>query len=52
MNVGVESDSTSSLNPLQTLAENYNKDDFIVVKLDIDTSSIEVPLVYQLRSER
>ena len=30
------------------LAENYNKDDFIVVKLDIDTSSIEIPLVYQL----
>ena len=24
------------------------KDDFIVVKLDIDTSSVEVPLVYQL----
>ena len=48
MNVGVESDSKSSLNPLQMLAENYNKDDFIVVKLDIDTSFIEVPLVYQL----
>ena len=30
------------------LANNYNKDDFIVVKLDIDTSLIEVPLVYQL----
>jgi len=36
------------LNPLQMLADNYNEDDFIVVKLDIDTSSIEVPLVYQI----
>ena len=48
MNVGVESNRQSSLNPLQMLADNYNKDDFIVVKLDIDTSSIKVPLVYQL----
>ena len=48
MNVGVESDRRSSLNPLQMLADNYNTDDFIVVKLDIDTSPIEVPLVYQL----
>jgi len=48
INVGVESDPRSSLNPLQMLADNYNEDDFIVVKLDIDTSSIEVPLVYQI----
>ena len=53
MNVGVESDPQSTLNPLQMIADNFNKDDFIVVKLDIDTSWIEVPLAYQLlRDER
>eukprot|EP00563_Minutocellus_polymorphus_P021393 CAMPEP_0197718452 /NCGR_PEP_ID=MMETSP1434-20131217/2602_1 /TAXON_ID=265543 /ORGANISM="Minutocellus polymorphus, Strain CCMP3303" /LENGTH=311 /DNA_ID=CAMNT_0043303107 /DNA_START=280 /DNA_END=1215 /DNA_ORIENTATION=+ len=51
MNVGVESDKTSVLNPLEMLAENYNEDDFIVVKLDIDTPSVELPLVQQLLTD-
>jgi hypothetical protein len=48
INVGVENDQQSVLNPLQMLADHYNEDDFIVVKLDIDTPSVEVPLAYQL----
>jgi hypothetical protein len=36
-NVGVDSDPKSSNNPLKLIKENFNEDDFIVVKLDIDT---------------
>jgi hypothetical protein len=48
INVGVETNPTSMLNPLKMLLDNFNEDDFIVVKLDIDTASIEVPLAQQL----
>ena len=48
MNVAIENDPQSLLNPLQMLIANFNKDDFVVIKMDIDTSSIEVPLAYQL----
>ncbi|KAG7352087.1 hypothetical protein IV203_008135 [Nitzschia inconspicua] len=51
-NVGVDSDPTSSNNPLKMIKDNFNEDDFIVVKLDIDTSSIEVPLAYSLLSDQ
>lgn len=36
------------MNPLESFVSEYNEDDFVVVKLDIDTSSIEVPLAKQL----
>jgi hypothetical protein len=52
INVGVESDPTSSLNPLKMILDNFNEDDFIVVKLDIDTSFIEVPLAKQLLNDK
>jgi hypothetical protein len=48
INVGVSEDPDSKLNPLKMLLENYNEDDFVVIKLDIDTSSIEVPLAFQI----
>jgi hypothetical protein len=51
INVGVETDLKSSLNPLKMILENFNEDDFIVVKLDIDTSFIEVPLANQLLTD-
>jgi hypothetical protein len=51
INVGVETDPNSSLNPLKMILENFNEDDFIVIKLDIDTSSIEVPLANQLLTD-
>lgn len=48
INVGAEIDPQNKLNPLKMLADNFHKDDFIVLKLDIDTPSIETPLVNQL----
>ena len=48
INVGVESNPASKLNPLKMVLDNYNEDDFIIIKLDIDTPEIEMPLVYQL----
>jgi hypothetical protein len=51
INVGVETDPKSSLNPLKMILENFNEDDFIVIKLDIDTSFIEVPLAKQLLND-
>jgi hypothetical protein len=48
MNVGVETDRQSKLNPWKLLKENFQPDDFIVVKLDIDKTSIELELVDQL----
>jgi hypothetical protein len=51
INVGVETDPNSLLNPLKMILENFNEDDFIVIKLDIDTSVIEVPLAKQLLND-
>jgi hypothetical protein len=50
-NVGVDADISSSNNPLKMLLEEYNEDDFVVIKLDIDTSSIEVPMVQLLLTD-
>ncbi len=36
------------MNPLESIVSEFSEDDFIVFKLDIDTSLIEVPLVKQL----
>jgi len=48
INVGVNHSSGHRLNPLHSILNHYNEDDFIVVKLDIDTSWIELPLAQQL----
>ena len=48
INLGVSSDPESRLNPLKMILNKYNEDDLIIVKLDIDTSFIEVPLARQL----
>jgi len=48
INVGVSADKNSSLNPLKMLLDNFNEDDLIVIKLDIDTPAIEVPLAKQI----
>jgi hypothetical protein len=39
-NVGVEADPKSPNNPLKLILENFNEDDFVVVKLDIDTKYV------------
>mmetsp|Transcript_81163 Transcript_81163/g.121978 ORF Transcript_81163/g.121978 Transcript_81163/m.121978 type:complete len:392 (+) Transcript_81163:42-1217(+) len=48
INVGVSTGKEDKMNPWKLLLENFNEDDFVVVKLDIDTSSLEVPLAHQL----
>mmetsp|Transcript_11238 Transcript_11238/g.17012 ORF Transcript_11238/g.17012 Transcript_11238/m.17012 type:complete len:411 (+) Transcript_11238:204-1436(+) len=48
MNTGVSADKESKLNILRSIVSKFGEDDFIVVKLDIDTSAIEVPLAQQL----
>jgi hypothetical protein len=44
-NVGVNPDIDSAHNPLTTVLSHFSPDDFVVVKLDVDTSSVEVPMV-------
>jgi len=48
INVGVTAEEGHKLNPLHSILKKFSPDDFIVVKLDIDTSFIEVPLANQL----
>jgi hypothetical protein len=51
INVGVDADPNSRLNPLKWILDNFEEDDLIVVKLDIDTPAIELPLVMQLLND-
>jgi hypothetical protein len=51
INVGVSADISSKNNPWNLLLKNYNEDDLIIIKLDIDTGSIEVPLAHQLLND-
>lgn len=50
INVGVSTDRDSKLNPLRLLLDNYNADDVIVVKMDIDNAKddLELPLAQQI----
>ena len=48
INVGVSADPKSKLNPLHSILGQFDEDDFIVVKLDIDTHAVEWPLCKQL----
>jgi len=48
INVGVNHAEGHKLNPLHSILSTFDEDDFIVVKLDIDTAWIEVPLANQL----
>ncbi|GKY98071.1 hypothetical protein MPSEU_000765100 [Mayamaea pseudoterrestris] len=51
INVGVEADPEAKMNPLRMLLEQFTEEDFVVIKLDIDHSAIEVPLAYQLLND-
>ena len=51
INVGVSTDIGDKLNPFTTLLENFNRDDFVVVKLDIDTPEMENTLANQLKDD-
>jgi len=48
INVGVDATPRHKLNPLHSILQQFTRDDFVVVKLDIDTSFIERPLAEQL----
>jgi hypothetical protein len=51
INVGVDADPNSRLNPLKWILDSFEEDDLIIVKLDIDTPAIELPLVLQMLSD-
>eukprot|EP00551_Chaetoceros_affinis_P011333 CAMPEP_0203675702 /NCGR_PEP_ID=MMETSP0090-20130426/21826_1 /ASSEMBLY_ACC=CAM_ASM_001088 /TAXON_ID=426623 /ORGANISM="Chaetoceros affinis, Strain CCMP159" /LENGTH=385 /DNA_ID=CAMNT_0050541999 /DNA_START=74 /DNA_END=1231 /DNA_ORIENTATION=+ len=48
INTGVSAGKEDKLNPLRSIVSQFDKDDLIIVKLDIDTSDIELPLANQL----
>lgn len=51
INVGVSDDPASRQNPFKLLKENYNEDDIVLVKLDIDSPANERKLVDQLLND-
>lgn len=51
INVGVETEERSKLNPLKHILKQFSADDFIVVKLDVDNPSVELPLVEQILTD-
>ena len=52
INVGVSAEEGSKLNPLESIIKTLDEDDFVVVKLDIDTPAVELPLVCQLLQDK
>eukprot|EP00553_Chaetoceros_curvisetus_P002520 CAMPEP_0204617688 /NCGR_PEP_ID=MMETSP0717-20131115/4597_1 /ASSEMBLY_ACC=CAM_ASM_000666 /TAXON_ID=230516 /ORGANISM="Chaetoceros curvisetus" /LENGTH=335 /DNA_ID=CAMNT_0051631287 /DNA_START=81 /DNA_END=1088 /DNA_ORIENTATION=+ len=52
INVGVNSDENAKLNPLNSIVKQFTEDDLVIVKLDIDTSFIELPLAKQLLEDK
>lgn len=48
INVGVQPEEASPHNPWNLLLDHFTEDDLVIVKLDIDTPSVEHPLAYQL----
>mmetsp|Transcript_8811 Transcript_8811/g.12836 ORF Transcript_8811/g.12836 Transcript_8811/m.12836 type:complete len:270 (+) Transcript_8811:504-1313(+) len=51
INVGVNATHGGKLNPLDSILRSFNEDDLVVVKLDVDTTSVEVPLAKQLLND-
>jgi hypothetical protein len=51
INVGVDADPNSRLNPLKWILDSFEEDDLIIVKLDIDTPAVELPLVLQMLND-
>jgi hypothetical protein len=45
INLGVSPDMDSAQNPLKILLDNFNEDDLIVIKLDIDTPAVEMAMM-------
>lgn len=51
-NVPIEVNETSTQNPWNAVLSQFSEDDLVVVKLDIDTASVEIPLTDQLMEEK
>ena len=52
INVGVSPEKGDKLNPLNSILKQFDEDDFIVLKLDIDEASIELQLVLELLEDK
>ena len=52
INVGVSAEEGHKLNPLHSILKKLSEDDFVVVKLDIDTPAVELPLFRQLLEDK
>lgn len=52
INTGVNATEGHNMNPLDSILRKFTPDDLVIVKLDIDTSSIEVPLAKQLLNDK
>ncbi|GAX23192.1 hypothetical protein FisN_39Hu012 [Fistulifera solaris] len=52
INLGVSVEPGNVLNPFTTIKKNFNRDDLIIVKLDIDTPHLEMALAQQLMEDR
>lgn len=48
INTGVSAEKGHKMNPLDSILRKFTKEDLVIVKLDIDTPSVEVPLAHQL----
>jgi len=48
INTGVSVGENDKMNPLHSIIKKFDEDDLIIVKLDIDTPWLELPLVSQL----
>ena len=48
LSVGVNPEDGNKLNPINSILEKFDEDDFIVFKLDVDTAWVEYPLALQL----
>jgi hypothetical protein len=48
INVGIDTKEGAKLNPFSILKENFDKDDLIIFKLDIDTPTLEMEQASQL----
>ncbi|MHA7865820.1 hypothetical protein, partial [Flagellimonas marinaquae] len=52
INVGVSANPVDKLNPFYSILAQFHKDDLVLVKLDIDTPTIELPLAHQLLEDQ
>jgi hypothetical protein len=51
INVPVTPELNHARNPLSSIIATFRPDDLIIVKLDVDTPSVEMPLAYQLLND-